>query len=174
MRQTLCPIIFFLQELYQRSLAVAALASVRAGCVELIAGQFQNQGHLSVGFIFRISEVKMQADFGSAQNIQHLHGFLQVQNTPIPEKTGSCMQARLYSPRGKFETKWRASKKGKNKLSSLLRTFLAPVLVQIGKLTVNQSKFWLKCRRINQSGNKKELLERYVVIHGTLRLSLHM
>ena len=59
---------------------MAALASVRAGCVELIAGQFQNQGHLSVGFIFRISEVKMQADFGSAQNIQHLHGFLQVQN----------------------------------------------------------------------------------------------
>lgn len=33
---------------------------------------------------------------------------------------------------------------------------------QIGKLTVSQLKFWLKCRRINQSGNKKELLERYV------------
>ena len=31
---------------------------------------------------------------------------------------------------------------------------------QIGKLTVSQLKFWLKCRRINQSGNKKELLER--------------
>ena len=45
---------------------------------------------------------------------------------------------------------------------------------QIGKLTVSQLKFWLKCRRINQSGNKKELLERYVVIHGILRLSLHM
>ena len=45
-------------------------------------------------------------------------------------KTGSCMQAKLNSPRGKFETTWRASKKGKNKLSSLLRTFLAPVLVQ--------------------------------------------
>ena len=42
-----------------------------------------------------------------------------------------------------------------------------------GKLTVSQLKFWLKCRRINQSGNKKELLERYVVIHGILRLSLH-
>ena len=40
---------------------------------------------------------------------------------------------------------------------------------QIGKLTVSQLKFWLKCRRINQSGNKKELLERYVVI---LQLSL--
>ena len=36
---------------------------------------------------------------------------------------------------------------------------------QIGKLTVSQLKFWLKCRRINQSGNKKELLERYVVMY---------
>ena len=43
---------------------------------------------------------------------------------------------------------------------------------QIGKLTVSQLKFWLKCRRINQSGNKKELLERYVIILGVLRLSL--
>ena len=69
------------------------------------------------------------------------------------------MQVRLNSTRGNFETTWRASKKGK--LSSLLRTFLALVLVQIGKLTVSQLKFWPKCRRINQSGNKKELLERY-------------
>lgn len=44
---------------------------------------------------------------------------------------------------------------------------------QIGKLTVSQLKFWLKCRRINQSGNKKELLERYFVILGILRLSLN-
>ena len=45
---------------------------------------------------------------------------------------------------------------------------------QIGKLTVSQLKFWLKCRRINQSGNKKELLERCVVILGILRLSLYI
>ena len=45
---------------------------------------------------------------------------------------------------------------------------------QMGKLTVSQLKFWLKCRRINQSGNKKELLERYVVILGILRLSLYI
>lgn len=44
---------------------------------------------------------------------------------------------------------------------------------QIGKLTVSQLKFWLKCRRINQSGNKKELLERYFVILSILRLSLY-
>ena len=43
---------------------------------------------------------------------------------------------------------------------------------QIGILTVSQLKFWLKCRRINQSA-KKELLERYVVILGILRLSLY-
>ena len=43
---------------------------------------------------------------------------------------------------------------------------------QIGKLTVSQLKFWLKSRRINQSGNKKKPLERYVVILGILRLSL--
>ena len=56
----------------------------------MIAGQFQSQGekeerkYLGVGFIFGISEVtlmvlrawlvKIRADFGSAQNIQHLHG----------------------------------------------------------------------------------------------------
>ena len=39
---------------------------------------------------------------------------------------------------------------------------------QIGKLTVSQLKFWLKSRRINQSGNKKKPLERYVVILGIL------
>ena len=33
---------------------------------------------------------------------------------------------------------------------------------EIGKLTVAQLKFWLKCRCINQNGNKKELLERYM------------
>lgn len=31
---------------------------------------------------------------------------------------------------------------------------------EIGKLTVNQLKFSLKCRRINQSGNKQAFYER--------------
>ena len=31
---------------------------------------------------------------------------------------------------------------------------------QIGKLTISQLKFSLKCGRMNQNGNKKELLER--------------
>ena len=34
---------------------------------------------------------------------------------------------------------------------------------QIGLFTVSQLKFWLKCHRINQSGNKKELLESKLV-----------
>ena len=72
--------IIFDKNSYHRSLklAVAALASVRAGCVELIAGQFQSQGHkISWRRIHlpRISKVKIRADFGSAQNIQLLHGF---------------------------------------------------------------------------------------------------
>ena len=33
---------------------------------------------------------------------------------------------------------------------------------EIEKLTVAQLKFWLKFRRINQTGNKKELLERCI------------
>ena len=33
---------------------------------------------------------------------------------------------------------------------------------EIGKLTVAQLKFWLKCCCINQNGDKKELLERYM------------
>ena len=28
------------------------------------------------------------------------------------------------------------------------------------KFTIAQRKFWFKCRRINQNGHKKELLER--------------
>ena len=31
---------------------------------------------------------------------------------------------------------------------------------EIGKLTVVYLKLWLKCRRINQNGNKKTQLER--------------
>ena len=70
--------IIFGKNSYHRSLklVVAALASVRAGGVELIADQCQSRDtkYLSVGFIFRISEVKIRADFGSARNIQLLHG----------------------------------------------------------------------------------------------------
>ena len=32
---------------------------------------------------------------------------------------------------------------------------------QIGKWAVEKLKFWLKCRCLNQQGNKKQLLEKY-------------
>ena len=48
------------QELYQRSLAVAAFASGRAWYVEMIAGQFHRIEDISsIGFTFRISETLM-------------------------------------------------------------------------------------------------------------------
>ena len=76
---------YFRQELYHCSLklAVAALASVRAGCVELIAGQFRGQkiywrwihlrnrrGHPGGSSWL----IKNRADFSLAENIQLLHG----------------------------------------------------------------------------------------------------
>ena len=80
--------------------------------------------------------------------------------TPIPEKNG-FMEVRLNSPRGKFK-----------------RTNMAPDQVdpyrvtpgdipgagfsqeEMGKLTVAQVTFWLKCLSINQNGSKMELLDR--------------
>ena len=80
---------YFQQELYHRSLklAVAALASVRAVVWSWLLASFRvrDRKYLSLGFIFIIGSevtlmflrawlVKIRADFGSAQNIQHLHG----------------------------------------------------------------------------------------------------
>lgn len=31
---------------------------------------------------------------------------------------------------------------------------------EVGKWTVERLKFWLKCRRLNQQGKKKDLLEK--------------
>ena len=57
MRQTLCQN-YSTQELHQQcSLAVASLASVPPGCVELIASQFQSQGQ-KYGLLTKC-EVKM-------------------------------------------------------------------------------------------------------------------
>ena len=84
MTQTLCQN-YSRQELFQHSLAVTTL-EFRAGCVELIASQFQSQGekisyrriHLQNlrghpdGFAWL---VKNRADFSSAQNTQLIEGF---------------------------------------------------------------------------------------------------
>ena len=68
------------------------------------------------------------------------------------------MEVRLNSPRGKF------------KITNMTddQVDLTPEDIpganfseeEIGKLTVAYVKLWLKCRRINQNGNKKTLLER--------------
>ena len=78
--------------------------------------------------------------------------------TPIPEKNGSCMEVRLNSPHSKFEIT--------NMVDN--QVDLTPEDIpgasfseeEIGKLTIAQLKYWLKCCRINQNANKKELLER--------------
>ena len=67
------------------------------------------------------------------------------------------MEVRLYSPRGKF------------KITNVAddQVALTPedipdasfIKEAMEKLTVSQLKFWLKCLRINQNSNKKELLE---------------
>ena len=67
------------------------------------------------------------------------------------------MEVRLNSPRGKFKITNMADD----------QVDLTPedipgagfIEEEIEKLTVSQLKFWLKCLRINQNGNEKELLE---------------
>ena len=67
------------------------------------------------------------------------------------------MEVRLNSPRGKF------------KITNMADDQVDPtpedipgasfIKEEIEKLTVSQLKFWLKCLRINQNSNEKELLE---------------
>ena len=56
--------------------------------------------------------------------------------------------------------------------NSLTRRTIKSILLQAGfseeeidKLTVAQLKFWLNCRRINQTGNKKKVLKRCLMLH---------
>ena len=80
-------------------------------------------------------------------------------NTPIPEKKpGSCREVRLNSPRGKFKITNMADDQVDLTPEDIAGASF--IEEEIEKLPVAQLKFWLKCRRINQSGNKKELLER--------------
>ena len=67
------------------------------------------------------------------------------------------MEVRLNSPRGQFKITNK-----KNDQVDLTPQDIpgASFIEEIEKLTVTQLKFWLKCLRINQNGNKKEPLER--------------
>ena len=66
------------------------------------------------------------------------------------------MEVRLNSPRGQFKITNK-----KNDQVDLTPQDIpgASFNEEIEKLTVTQLKFWLKCLRINQNGNEKELLE---------------
>ena len=79
-------------------------------------------------------------------------------NTPIPEKTGSCTEVRLNSPRGKLKRTNMADDQVDLTPEDIPGTSF--IEEEKEKLPVAQLKVWLKCRRINQIVNKKELLER--------------
>ena len=66
------------------------------------------------------------------------------------------MEVRLNSPRGKFKITNMADDQVDLTPENIPG---ASFIEEIEKLTVTQLKFWLKCLRINQNGNEKELLE---------------
>jgi len=67
------------------------------------------------------------------------------------------MEVRLNSPRGKFKITNMADDPVDLTPEDIPGTGF--IEEEIEKLTVSQPKFWLKCLRINQNGNEKELLE---------------
>ena len=66
------------------------------------------------------------------------------------------MEVRLYSPRGKLKITNVADDQVALTPEDIPDAFIKEAME---KLTVSQLKFWLKCLRINQNSNKKELLE---------------
>ena len=81
-------------------------------------------------------------------------------NTPIPEKSGSYMEERLNGPCGKFKLTNTADDQVDLTSGDIPDAGFSEE--EMEKLTVAQLKFLLKCRPINQTGNKKELLERCI------------
>ena len=79
-------------------------------------------------------------------------------NTPIPDKIGSCMEVRLNNPRGKFKITNMADDQVDFTPEDIPGASFREE--EIKKWAVAQLKFWIKCLRINQNGNKKEPLER--------------
>ena len=66
------------------------------------------------------------------------------------------MEVRLNSPRGKF--KITNMEDDQVDLTAEDLPGASFIEEQIEKLTVCQLRFWLKCLRLNQNGNEKELL----------------
>ena len=67
------------------------------------------------------------------------------------------MELRLNSPRNKFNITHMAD----DQVDLTPEDIPGARVIEEGieKLTVAQLKFWFNCRRVNQNGNKKELLE---------------
>ena len=82
---------------------------------------------------------------------------MKTNNTPFPEKNGSCMEVRLNNRHGKFKMTNMAD--GQVDLTPEDIPGASFIEEEIEKRTVSQLKIWLKCLRINQNGNEKELLE---------------
>ena len=81
-------------------------------------------------------------------------------DTPIQPKTGSYMKAR---PKGY------RSRETQKIMAENTEAYLTPEDIpcssvrngeDISKWTIPQLKFWLKCRRLNQQGLKKDLVEK--------------
>ena len=66
------------------------------------------------------------------------------------------MEVRLNSPRGKFKITNMAD----DQVDLTVEDTPGASFIEeeIEKPTVSQQKFWLKCLRLNQNGNEKELL----------------
>ena len=67
------------------------------------------------------------------------------------------MEVRLNSPRGKFKITNMADDQVAFTPEDIPGASF--IKEEMEKLTVSQLKFWLKCIRINQNSNEKELLE---------------
>ena len=73
------------------------------------------------------------------------------------------MEVRLNSPRGKFKITNMADDQVDFTAEDIPGASF--IEEEIEKLTVSQLKFWLKCLRINQNGNEKELYVGKLGVH---------
>ena len=80
------------------------------------------------------------------------------------------MEVGLNSPRGKFKI---TTDMAVDQVDLTAEDIPGASFIEeeIEKLTVSQQKFWLKCLRLNQNGNEKELLASkvYIIHHSASR-----
>ena len=90
----------------------------------------------------------------------NFHRFLSILR--FQKKPKLAWNVRLNSPRRKFKITNMADDQVDLTLEDItMIPGVSFIEEEVEKLTVAQLKFQLKCRRINQSGTKKELLDRY-------------